>query len=102
MLQRLPEQIGNLKNLRFLYLQKNRLSEIPLSIGNCQKLQELDVAYCGVIILPYTLSDIQKLDLVYIDTRTTCFYPQPKNVFRQKIIVVDFADTRYRSSQTMQ
>ena len=99
MLETLPKDIGKLESLRFLYIGRNRIDRIPESIGNCQKLQELDAAYCGVLRLTNALSDIRKLENVYIDSRTVMFYQNPRNAWRQRVKVVDGDSNIYRTSQ---
>lgn len=45
-LTELPDWIGNLTNLKSLYLQGNKLSSIPEEIGNLTSLEYLDIG-CG-------------------------------------------------------
>jgi hypothetical protein len=88
-----------MQNLRFLYLNKNKIQSLPESIGKCQKLQELDVVRCGIIRMPSSLNTIRALENVYIDERTIPFYENRQYRFRQVIHVIQPGDLLYRPSQ---
>jgi Leucine-rich repeat (LRR) protein len=96
----ITENIGNLSNLKYFYLNINRLIKIPSSIGNCKQLYELDVVRCGALVLPAELSELPRLELVYMDNRTTPFYQNPRYRLRQSIRVVGGDELLYRSSQS--
>ena len=52
----LPESIGNLRNLKKLYLYYTNLSVLPESIGNLKKLRELYLGGTNIPTLPSLLA----------------------------------------------
>ena len=91
--------IKNLSSLKFLFLGRNHLKYIPEELAFCSLLQELDLVYCGVINLPQSLSNLPKLELVYIDNRTIPFYSNLRMRYRQNIHVIPNGQYPYRFSQ---
>jgi Leucine-rich repeat (LRR) protein len=88
-----------LSSLQFLYVGRNSLSRLPESLGKLRKLQELDVVRSGALQLPTSLGDLPRLELVYIDNRTTPFYQNPAYQQYQRIIVIEReSQYPYRSS----
>lgn len=84
----LPEEIGLLSNLRFFDIGKNNLESLPESIGNLHNLIELDVAKSGNMLqLPLSISNLLKLEYLFIDPNTLMPIPfSPPNP-RLEIIV---------------
>ena len=65
-LARLPEEIGNLQQLRILTLGSNRLASLPASFGHLSKLEQLDLQNNPLGTLPepvYQLRNLQYLKL---------------------------------------
>jgi len=58
---KLPKEIGNLPQLKTLYLNNNQLTELPKEIGNLIKLQTLDVSSNKIIKLPEEIGNLIKL-----------------------------------------
>lgn len=66
-IKKLPESIGNFKNLIQLELKKNSLIEIPSSIGNLTQLEILDLRSNSFQYLPSSmknLTSLSQLDLM--------------------------------------
>ena len=67
-LTHLPPEIGKLSNLRILEIGRNNLIKIPPEIGNLTGLTELNVARSGGDLrLPGTFCSLKKLDNLYVD-----------------------------------
>jgi len=65
-LSTLPDCIGNLKNLEYLYLGYNQLTELPESIGELTKLNYLYLFENQLTSLPESigqLTELNKLDI---------------------------------------
>lgn len=60
----LPNDIGNLINLEFLWLNHNPIKEIPKTISKCQNLIYIDLRNTALYTLPSELSLIPKLTTV--------------------------------------
>ena len=60
-LEKLPEEIGLLKNLRVLYVHHNKLKKLPDSIGDLTRLQSLDLSSNALKELPVTISKLKRL-----------------------------------------
>ena len=60
-LEKLPEEIGLLKNLRVLYVHHNKLKKLPDSIGDLSRLQSLDLSSNALKELPVTISKLKRL-----------------------------------------
>ena len=57
----MPATIGNLINLRELYLQHNQLSSLPATIGNLINLRELCLHNNQLSSLPSEILNIKKI-----------------------------------------
>ncbi len=60
-LEKLPDEIGQLKALRVLYVHHNKLKKLPDSIGQLTRLQSLDVSFNSLKELPSTISKLKRL-----------------------------------------
>ncbi|CAG5095145.1 Oidioi.mRNA.OKI2018_I69.XSR.g14052.t2.cds [Oikopleura dioica] len=56
----LPQNIGNLSELRTLHVRQNELTFLPESVSNCKQLKVIDLAENELLFLP---SGVQNLDL---------------------------------------
>jgi len=56
----IPKEIGNLQNLRMLYLSCNQLEFLPPEIGNIKSLKDFSFPYNNLTVLP---AEIGLLDL---------------------------------------
>jgi len=57
-IETLPESIGNLKNLEYLYLYRNNLTQFPDSIGDLQSLKILDISLNKIKEFPRSLFNL--------------------------------------------
>ncbi|EMY24618.1 leucine rich repeat protein [Leptospira interrogans serovar Australis str. 200703203] len=55
----LPPEIGNLKNLQVLSLNGNRLETIPKEIGNLKNLKELSIEWNKLQTLPKEIGNLK-------------------------------------------
>jgi hypothetical protein len=54
--------------MKYFYLGRNELMEIPIAICSMTRLKELDVAYSGAMgFLPQCIKNITLLDVLIID-----------------------------------
>jgi Leucine-rich repeat (LRR) protein len=58
--------IGNLKNLKKLYISQNHIQNIDIEIGNCQNLLVLDLSYNKIDNLPNSFSNLNNLKTLNI------------------------------------
>ncbi|KAK2999950.1 hypothetical protein RJ639_024404 [Escallonia herrerae] len=59
--EKLPDEIADLFNLRYLNLRRTKVKELPKSIGKLQNLQTLDIADSNIEVLPKSIRKLQKL-----------------------------------------
>jgi len=59
-------EIGNLINLKRLYLYDNRLKELPEQIGNLVNLEILDLSSNSLEGLPFSVSNLANLKVLYL------------------------------------
>lgn len=62
----LPQSMGNLSELRGLYLSNQSLSELPESIGNLGKLEKLHLDNNHLQTLPVSIGNLSKLNSLYL------------------------------------
>ena len=75
----LPDNIGELVNLKELYLQYNALSTLPDSIGNLVNLKILDLLFIQFDSLPDSICNLKELDRFIIsDNKNINFNPSFK------------------------
>ncbi len=60
----LPENIGNLINLKHLNLSYNKIENIPASIGNLTELEHLGIGSNEITQLPKEISNLKKLNFL--------------------------------------
>ena len=63
-LQRLPNEICDLENLRFLYIQRNSLRSLPKDIGRLQNLEELKLGGNDLVGLPSGIGRLNNLKIL--------------------------------------
>ena len=59
--EKLPDEIGSLKQLRVLHLSHNKLKKLPDSLGDLALLQTLDVSHNCLKDVPESLSKLHRL-----------------------------------------
>ena len=62
---KLPDSIGKLIHLRFLYILQSAIKELPKSITELYNLQILRIEDCGDLKLPRDLSNLINLRHIY-------------------------------------
>ena len=65
-LKTLPDEIGKLINLKYLYLSKNKLTSIPADIGNLINLHTLYLQYNNLTVLPKEICNLINLHKLYL------------------------------------
>ncbi|KAG1334077.1 disease resistance protein RPM1-like [Cocos nucifera] len=60
-IERVPDEIGDLFNLRFLGLRETRVKVLPKSLGKLCNLRTLDLMDSEIEKLPYTIRNLNKL-----------------------------------------
>jgi len=84
-LTELPPEIGNLKNLKHLNLSKNKLSTLPPEIGKLESLKELVVNQNNIASLPDEIGDLKKLEFFDLwSNEITQFPPTISNLKKLK------------------
>jgi len=88
-LKKLPETLGELKNLKLLHIGRNHIEgPVPAFIGNLESLVELDVSgCCDDNQLPSTLSQLRRLEILYVSSYQIIPYGIGTGNTRLKIIV---------------
>jgi internalin A len=66
-LTELPREIGELTNLRILYLRRNKISRLPTEIGNLTQLSELSLAANPIKELPAEFWRLKSLKRLWLD-----------------------------------
>lgn len=64
---RLPKQIGQLKQLQWLYLRDNQITQLPSEIGQLQQLQWLYLDNNQITQLPAEIGQLQQLRGLYLN-----------------------------------
>ncbi|KAK6127570.1 hypothetical protein DH2020_038688 [Rehmannia glutinosa] len=67
-IQELPESIGGLLNLLHLNLRGNQLTSLPATISRLVRLQELDLSSNGLPVLPETIGSLVGLKKLNVET----------------------------------
>jgi hypothetical protein len=91
----LPDALGNLRNLEFLYLQSHRnLAELPESLGDLTCLTSFKIEHCPKLLkLPESIGNLKDLrELRIYQCRQVKTLPESignlKNL--EKLIIIDF------------
>src|SRR5665647_14644 len=63
----LPDSIGQLSQLRELYVAGNQLTTLPDSIGQLTQLRELYVGYNQLTTLPDSIGQLAQLQVLYVE-----------------------------------
>lgn len=63
----LPENIGDLENIKYFYLSNNNLEKLPDSIGNCDSLVRLSLQDNKLRVLPESIGKLQNLVSLHLD-----------------------------------
>jgi Leucine-rich repeat (LRR) protein len=72
----LPEEIGNLTNLRHLDIEENHLEKLPKSIGKLKKLKYLSVSENQLEILPLEICNLTNLQELYLSKNKLTSLPE--------------------------
>jgi internalin A len=75
-LKKLPAEIGQLTNLRSLYLEKNQLSSLPREFGQITNLQMLYLGINQLSCLPAEFGQLINLKLLYLDQNQLSSLPR--------------------------
>ena len=67
-LSALPNNIGQLQSLKYLDLRGNQLTQLPESFGQLKNLEKLDLAFSKLSKLPQNFGQLQKL--VHLDLKS--------------------------------
>jgi len=62
----LPKSIGNLSNLQYLFLGNNQLTSLPESIGNLSSLKELHLLGNQLTSLPESIGNLSSLEKLHL------------------------------------
>jgi len=76
----LPKEIGNLKNLETLYVEENNLTSIPSSIGNLNKLKFFRLSDNNLTSLPSSSGNLTKLRALTLDNNKLTIDDVPENL----------------------
>ena len=72
----LPESIGRLQKLLYLYVSNNQLTSLPESIGQLQELQDLNLTKNQLTSLPESIGQFQKLLYLYVSNNQLASLPE--------------------------
>ena len=75
-LSSLPESIGDLMNLERLDLNDNQLTTLPQSFGNLQNLRNLDFSNNEFTSMPEIISNLQNLEILYLNNNQLNTLPE--------------------------
>lgn len=88
-ISKLPESITKLTNLEELFLMRNSISELPENIGKLRNLKSLDVSFNPLKNLPAELGELS--DLQVFDASFCLLHTIPSEMVNlQKIIRIHF------------
>jgi hypothetical protein len=74
-LKTIPKEIGNLINLKYLYVSHNKLKTIPVEIGNLINLEHLDLSKNNLTIIPAELGNLINLERLYLFNNSLTIIP---------------------------
>jgi len=79
-----PKEIGQLQALQWLYLTNNRLVSVPKEIGQLQALQGLDLGNNHLVSVPEEIGQLQALQELYLNQN--CLVSVPKEIDQLKAL----------------
>lgn len=71
-----PEEICNFSNLRWLDVSKNKLREIPASIGKLTELEYFNASRNKLTSVPYTIGFLKKLRILILNQNEIVALPK--------------------------
>lgn len=88
-INKIPETIYSLTNLKFLSLSGNNIDHIPISICKLQKLETIFLHYNKFKKYPFIMCDLQNLRCVYIrlGNNDLIYLKNKRLVFRLSFII---------------
>jgi len=75
-IEELPEEIGELKKLKWLYLPYNNLQSLPKEIGNLENLEELDLNFNKIKELPSEIAKLKNLVTLNLENNKLQWLPK--------------------------
>lgn len=66
-LEKIPENIGNLFNLRYLGLRRTHVQSLPRSVKKLSNLDTLDLKSTGIEVLPKEVAKLKKLKHIFAE-----------------------------------
>ncbi|MGO4773890.1 leucine-rich repeat domain-containing protein [Flavobacterium sp. W22_SRS_FK3] len=72
----LPASIGNLEQLKILYLHSNKLSDLPSELGNLRNLTELGLSSNQLKVIPEDIGNLTQLKYLYLYSNELKTIPQ--------------------------
>lgn len=94
-IRELPAQIGQMKELRILYLYSNHLTTLPPEIGQLSKLESLNLMYNRLHSLPTTMGQLQSLHTLHLYRNQLTQFPSTLGQLKELQIL----DARYNRLQ---
>lgn len=76
-LNKLPNEIGKLSNLRDLTVENNELTSVPQTVGQLSNLVELHLGNNQITSLPQSFSKLGRLQELYLNNNQLTFFPEP-------------------------
>jgi Leucine-rich repeat (LRR) protein len=77
----LPDSIGKLKNLKWLNVSNNDITELPWGIGDLESLEELTIDFCPIEYLPESIKKL-KSHLKRINSSATKISKEHRDTLR--------------------
>ncbi|TPP62536.1 hypothetical protein FGIG_04097 [Fasciola gigantica] len=71
----LPQTIGGLKHLEYLDFSGNKLRELEFSVAGLQKLEELSFSACGLMTVPEDIGLLKSLVILNLSTNKLDAFP---------------------------
>jgi Leucine-rich repeat (LRR) protein len=71
-----PQEIGSLRNLKFVEVSENQLMFLPLSFSSLVSLQDLHLSDNLLSLLPETMGELRNLKLLKVERNRLTALPQ--------------------------